>query len=85
MSPATFDAELSTLRASVFLLHGIEDPLVPVGEMDRLAERLRRRTTVRTLPSAMIAHVSVVKPTLSEGWRHVRFMTAFFDAVREGS
>jgi pimeloyl-ACP methyl ester carboxylesterase len=81
MSPAAWDADLSGLRAPCFLIHGLEDPLVPVTEMDGLAARLRRRVAVRTLASPMLSHVGVESPGLGETWRHVRFLTAFFDAL----
>jgi pimeloyl-ACP methyl ester carboxylesterase len=82
LSPAAWDAELAGLRAPVFLAHGVEDPLVPVAELAPLTARLSRRVEVRALESAMLSHVGVASPGFAETWRHVRFVTAFFDAMR---
>ena len=83
-SPAAWNDELSRLdpRTSVFLLHGQSDPLVPVTEMDKLSHRLSGHGPVDALESRLIAHVSLETPGREEVWRHLRFLTRFFDAVR---
>jgi len=83
-SPAAWGDELSRLdpRTSVYLLHGQTDPLVPVTEMGKLASRLSGHGPVDALESRLIAHVSLESPGPEETWRHLRFLTRFFDAVR---
>jgi pimeloyl-ACP methyl ester carboxylesterase len=81
LSPARFDAELDALRCPVFLIHGVDDPLVPAGQMERLRARLARRVRVEALESTVLSHVGVEDASLSEKWRHVRFVQRFFDAV----
>ncbi len=82
-SPAASGPELGTLTGiPTFLLHGTGDPLVPVTEMDRLAERLRAHTMVVTLASHMIGHVDVETTGITEQLEHVVFMDDFFDIVR---
>jgi pimeloyl-ACP methyl ester carboxylesterase len=83
MSPAAWGERLAGLRAPCFLIHGDEDPLVPVSELERLADRLRRRVAVRTLSSSMLSHVGVGSPGPGEVWRHVRFLSDFFETVHD--
>src|SRR5205823_922145 len=81
-SPASIDdSGLARIAMPVFLIHGEEDPLVPVDEMRRLAQRLSAHATVRAFPSRLLAHVEVGSPGLVEGWRHLRFLQDFFDTV----
>ena len=82
VSPAAWDDELQGVTAPVFLLHGQSDPLVSSDEMAPLARRLERHTRVERLHSRLIAHVSVESPGVLETWRHLRFLTEFFEAVR---
>ena len=82
LSPAAWDEDLAGLRGiAVFLLHGHGDPLVPVEEARRLAERLRRHTIVSLLESHMVGHVSVNDVTLTQRFDHVVLMDDFFDMV----
>jgi hypothetical protein len=84
LSPVRWSDEISPLAGThVFLLHGVGDPLVPVTEMEPLADLLRDATTVTTLESHMLGHVDVASAGLGERWDHVLFMDAFFDAVCE--
>ena len=83
LSPARFDAKLDGLRCPVFLIHGVDDPLVPVEQMERLRARLTRRVRVEALESSVLSHVGVGGASLSDKWRHVRFVQRFFDAVTD--
>ena len=81
-SPADWDEELDALRGvPIFLLHGTEDPLIPVSELDPLRERLERRTIVSDLRSHMVGHVSVNEVGFGEKLDHIAFMDSFFDIV----
>jgi hypothetical protein len=64
----------------VFLIHGVEDPLVPVSDLPLLEARLRPHTEVRSLRSALLGHVEVGS---REAWDHVLFVDGFFDAVKD--
>ena len=84
LSPARFDAELDRLRCPVFLIHGVDDPLVPVEQMERLRARLAKRVPVEALSSPLLSHVGLGEASLREKWRHVRFVQRFFDAIERG-
>ena len=82
LSPARWDGELAHLHGvAVFLLHGHSDPLVPISEAARLAERLRRYTLVSVLESHMVAHTTVEDVGLAEQIAHVVLMDDFFDMI----
>ena len=49
-------------RAPVFLLHGIEDTVIPSVETLRLADHLEDRTDVRYLLSGLISHAAADRP-----------------------
>jgi dienelactone hydrolase len=83
LSPARIDSELDSLRCPVFLVHGVDDPLVPLEQMERLRARLARRVAVATLESRILSHVGVGATSLPETWSHVRFVQRFFDAVEK--
>jgi dienelactone hydrolase len=60
--------------APVFLLHGVEDNVVPAVESLRLAKHLEPRTTVRVLLTPLISHAEVDRPaTAAEVLALVRF------------
>jgi pimeloyl-ACP methyl ester carboxylesterase len=81
-SPAAIlPAGLARLTMPVFLLHGVEDPLVPSSEMSALAARLSKATSVHVLPSHLVSHVEIESPGLAETWRHLRFVQDFFDVA----
>lgn len=84
LSPARIRDELEPLRGMpVFLLHGHLDPLVPVTEMQPLADLLEPRMPVATLHSHMLSHTDVGDVGLSERLDHLDLMDAFFDAVKK--
>nr|MDJ0973597.1 hypothetical protein [Planctomycetota bacterium] len=58
------------------------DPLVPISEMDALAERLESHTIAVTLESHMVGHVDVEAVGFDEQAEHVLFMDDFFDMVK---
>lgn len=58
----------------VFLLHGLEDNVVPAAETALLAEHLRPHTRVRVLLTPLISHAEVDRPaTPGEVWNLVSF------------
>ena len=82
LSPAQWQEKLVHLRGvAVFLLHGHGDPLVPIEEADRLAERLRRHTIVAVLKSHMVGHTTVKDVSIAERIAHVVQMDDFFDMI----
>jgi hypothetical protein len=69
-------------EASVYLIHGMEDNVVPAAETAMLAEHLRPRTTVRVLVTPLISHAEVDRPaTAREVWDLVGF---FKDMLSRG-
>jgi len=60
--------------APVYLLHGVDDNVIPAAESTLVAEHLRRATRVRLLLSGYLTHVDVAtKPTLRDTWEMVAF------------
>jgi hypothetical protein len=60
--------------APVFLLHGVEDNVVPAIETLRLAKHLEPHTTVHLLLTTLISHAEVDRPaTTSEVVNLIRF------------
>jgi pimeloyl-ACP methyl ester carboxylesterase len=60
--------------APVFLLHGVEDNVVPAVETLRLARHLEPRTRVKVLLTPLISHAEVDRPaTASEVIALIRF------------
>jgi pimeloyl-ACP methyl ester carboxylesterase len=60
--------------APVFLIHGLEDNVVPAVESAILADHLRPHTRVRVLLTPLISHAEVDRPaTGSEVWDLVAF------------
>jgi dienelactone hydrolase len=65
--------------APVFLLHGMEDNVVPAVETLRLARHLEPHTTVRVLLTPLISHAEVDRPaTPSEVIALIRFWAGMF-------
>jgi dienelactone hydrolase len=63
--------------APVYLLHGVDDNVIPAVETELLAGRLRDTTKVRYLLSGFLTHVDVrARPTLLESWRMITFWKA---------
>lgn len=82
LSPADWDEALSDLRGvAVFLLHGEEDPLVPVGQVELLAERLRKHTLVTVLRSRLLGHTAIGDGSFGEWADHILFLDDFFDML----
>ena len=52
--------------APVFLLHGLEDNVVPAVESEYLAEDLRGHAPVRLLLSGLISHAEADRPAHTE-------------------
>jgi dienelactone hydrolase len=65
-------------QAVVYLLHGVDDNVVPASESARLAESLRDEgVTVHFLATPLVTHASVDKAaTVSAIWPLVRFWSA---------
>lgn len=78
-SPAAAGS-LARIAVPVVLVHGEEDPLVPVTEAGALARRLTS-ADVTVLRSRLLSHVEVASPGLRETWRHVTLVQGFLDAV----
>jgi hypothetical protein len=60
--------------ASVYLLHGADDNVIPAHESELLAEHLRGKTAVRRLISRFLTHVDVAdRPSTRDVWEMVAF------------
>ena len=60
--------------APVFLLHGVDDNVIPSVETVLLAEHLKGKARVHGLLSGLITHAEVNRtPTSTEVWRLARF------------
>jgi hypothetical protein len=60
--------------APVYLLHGIDDNVIPAVETTLLAEQLRPHTRVRMLRSRYLTHVDLAaRPTLRDTWDMIAF------------
>lgn len=60
--------------APVFLLHGVDDNVIPSVESVLLAEHLRGKVAVQGLLSGLITHAEVNRtPSLTEVWRLAKF------------
>jgi fermentation-respiration switch protein FrsA (DUF1100 family) len=77
------DPSLSPARSAppavpVYLLHGLDDNVIPAVESALLAEDLRRRGGwTSTLATPLITHAEVDRPpSASEIWKLVRFWAA---------
>ena len=81
-SPADFRDRLSSLAGTtVFLLHGIRDPLISIASLAHLDSGLRRHTVTVALRSDLVGHAEVGDVSWAETWRHIVFLDDFFDAV----
>jgi dienelactone hydrolase len=77
--PALSPDQSPSPDAPVFLLHGIEDNVVPAVETLRLAKHLEPHTTVHVLLSPLISHAEVDRPaTMPEVVALVRFWAGMF-------
>lgn len=60
--------------APVYLLHGVDDHVIPSLESTRLAEHLRGKTRVRHLLSSFLTHVDVAnRPGVKDTWDMIDF------------
>lgn len=63
--------------APVYLLHGVDDRVIPAVESIRLAEHLRGKTRVRHLLSGFLTHVDVAdRPGVRDTWQMISFWKA---------
>jgi fermentation-respiration switch protein FrsA (DUF1100 family) len=69
------------VAAPVFLIHGLDDNVVPAYESQMLAERLSRQVPVHLLITPLITHAEVDHPpSVIEIWRLIRFWYALLNA-----
>lgn len=74
LDPALSPERSPVTNATVFLLHGSEDTVIPSAETVVLAEYLRAHTKVHALLSALITHAEVDRgAAASEVWHLVSF------------
>lgn len=66
---------LAGLRASVYLLHGEGDSVIPATETLWLAKDVPSSTLRAVLVSPAIQHVELKEPTLGDKWALVHFMS----------
>lgn len=63
--------------APVYLLHGVDDNVIPANESVRLAEHLHGTTRVRYLLSGFLTHADVAaEPGLKDTWQMIAFWKA---------
>jgi len=75
--PALSPERATPPRAPVFLLHGVDDNVIPSVETVLLAEHLNGRATVDGLLSGLITHAEVNRTaTWTEVWRLAQFWRA---------
>jgi hypothetical protein len=73
-SPALSPERSEAPRAPVFLLHGVDDNVIPASETVLLASYLQSRTEVHALLSGLITHAEVNRSaSSSEVWRLASF------------
>ena len=66
--------------APVYLLHGIDDSVIPAVESARLADHLRGQTRVRPLIGGFLTHVDVAgRPGVKDTLEMVRFWKELLD------
>ena len=76
------DASLSPDRSAppsvpVYLLHGVDDNVIPHAESVLLANHLRSHTRVRLLLSRYLTHVDLAaRPTIEDMWSMIAFWKA---------
>ena len=72
--PALSAERAAPPTAPVFLLHGVDDNVIPSVETVLLAEHLRGKAEVTGLLSGLITHAEVNRtPSLTEVWRFAEF------------
>lgn len=78
---------LAGLHASVYLLHGRGDNLIPFAEAEWLAQDLPHGTLANLLVSPLIAHVSTTqaKADLWDEWQLLHLMAQVMERTQAGS
>lgn len=79
--PALSPARSASPAAAVYLLHGLDDNVIPAVESVLLAATLRERgATVHHLATPLITHAEVDRsPGVADTWRLVRFWARLLD------
>jgi dienelactone hydrolase len=86
MDPVSPHGHLAALRASVFLLHGAGDTVIPATETLWLAREVPARALRDVLVSPALSHVSLDgEPSALDRWRLVHFMAEILGEVRRGA
>lgn len=63
--------------AAVYLLHGVDDNVIPARESSLLAAHLRGKTRVRHLLTGFLTHADVAnRPSATDAWQMIAFWTA---------
>jgi dienelactone hydrolase len=63
--------------AAVYLLHGVDDNVIPSRESSLLAAHLHGKTRVRHLLSGFLTHADVAdRPSVKDTWEMIAFWTA---------
>jgi dienelactone hydrolase len=75
MSAVSPHGHLAGLRASVYLLHGAGDSVIPATETEWLAKDVPPGTLKMELVSPAIVHVELDKPSFVDQWQLVHFMS----------
>jgi dienelactone hydrolase len=85
-APALSPARSHVTRAPVYLLHGVDDNVIPSSESVALGELLERsgNADVHLLLTPLVSHATA-RPDSTAGdiWRLVRFWTRMWDAFEE--
>jgi predicted esterase len=67
-------------RAPVYLLHGVDDNVIPAVESSRLARYLEPATGVHLLLTPLITHAEVDRPAdVREIWKLISFWSGVLD------
>jgi pimeloyl-ACP methyl ester carboxylesterase len=79
-APALSPERSPPAAAPTYLLHGLDDNVIPAVESQRLAEYLAPHTRVRLLLTPLITHAEVDRPSdLPAIWKLVSFWRAVLD------
>ena len=79
-------ARMHHIRVPVFLLHGVDDPLVPASELRALAERTPPRWLRGALVTPALRHAELTaEPTLVERIEVVRFVAGLLGASSDAA
>ena len=85
-APALSPVRSPATRAPVFLLHGVDDNVIPSSEADALGEYLKRsgNAEVQILLTPLVSHAAA-RPDATPGdiWRLVRFWTRMWGTLEK--